>query len=184
MDVLYHSPTRFADATSSRAVAWGFLLCRSWRVSGTPENAFYIKRRCLLLLQILLHSVSAYALFYGKKLSFLHLLKEQEEENRLLFGRGYNRNDYVFKWPDGKPFAPDFVTRHFSNLLRNNGLPHIRFHELRHSCASLLLNNGSTLKDVQEYLGHSNIKTTADIYGHLDMMRKNQLSDLLESQIL
>ena len=117
-------------------------------------------------------------------LEIFEMLKEQEEENRLLFGRGYNRNDYVFKWPDGKPFAPDFVTRHFSNLLRNNGLPHIRFHELRHSCASLLLNNGSTLKDVQEYLGHSNIKTTADIYGHLDMMRKNQLSDLLESQIL
>ena len=117
-------------------------------------------------------------------LEIFETLKEQEEENRLLFGRGYNRNDYVFKWPDGKPFAPDFVTRHFSNLLRNNGLPHIRFHELRHSCASLLLNNGSTLKDVQEYLGHSNIKTTADIYGHLDMMRKNQLSDLLESQIL
>ncbi len=117
-------------------------------------------------------------------LEIFEMLKEQEEENRLLFGRGYDRNDYVFKWPDGKPFAPDFVTRHFSNLLRNNGLPHIRFHELRHSCASLLLNNGSTLKDVQEYLGHSNIKTTADIYGHLDMMRKNQLSDLLESQIL
>lgn len=117
-------------------------------------------------------------------LEIFESLKEQEEENRALFGRGYVRSDYVFKWPDGKPFTPDFVTRHFTILLRNNGLPHIRFHELRHSCASLLLNNGSTLKDVQEYLGHSNIKTTADIYGHLDMMRKNELSNLLESQIL
>ena len=117
-------------------------------------------------------------------LEVFRMLKDQEEENRKLFGRAYAKNDYVFKWPDGRPFDPDFVTRHFSRLLRNNGLPHIRFHELRHSCASLLLNNGSTLKDVQEYLGHSNIKTTADIYGHLDMVRKNQLSDLLESQVL
>ena len=45
-------------------------------------------------------------------------------------------------------------------------------------------NSKDELEYVQEYLGHSNIKTTADIYGHLDMMRKNQLSDLLESQIL
>ena len=55
--------------------------------------------------------------------------------------------------------------------MKNNHLPHIRFHELRHSCASLLLNNGFTLKDVQEYMGHADIQMTANIYGHLDMQR-------------
>ncbi len=110
-------------------------------------------------------------------------LKEQEQEYMRIYGRGYKKNDYVFKWPDGTPYGPDFVSRHFSMLLRVNDLPHIRFHELRHSCASLLLNNGSTLKDVQEYLGHSNIKTTADIYGHLDMSRKGELSNLIIQKI-
>ena len=69
-----------------------------------------------------------------------------------------------------------YVSSHFALLLKNNGLPHIRFHELRHSCASLLLNSGFTLKDVQEYMGHSDIQMTANIYGHLDVQRE-QISD-------
>ena len=66
-----------------------------------------------------------------------------------------------------------------SALLKKHGLPHIRFHELRHSCASLLLNNGFGLKDVQEWLGHSDIKMTANIYGHLDVGRKQSIADQL-----
>ena len=58
-----------------------------------------------------------------------------------------------------------------------NGLPRIRFHELRHSCASLLLSHGFTLKDVQEWLGHSDIKMTANVYGHLDVARKQSIAD-------
>ena len=107
--------------------------------------------------------------------------KTQEEENCRLFGKGYQRNDYVFKWPDGRPFEPDYVTHHFAKVLARNGLPHIRFHELRHSCASLLLNNGCNLKDVQEWLGHSDIQTTANIYGHLDTARKQGIADRLTS---
>ena len=107
--------------------------------------------------------------------------KAQEEESCRLFGKGYQRNDYVFKWPDGRPFEPDYVTHHFAKVLARNGLPHIRFHELRHSCASLLLNNGCNLKDVQEWLGHSDIQTTANIYGHLDTARKQEIADRLTS---
>ncbi len=62
-------------------------------------------------------------------------------------------------------------------------LPHIRFHELRHSCASLLLNNGFTLKDVQEYMGHADIQMTANIYGHLDMQRKELLTQKMASSL-
>ena len=110
-------------------------------------------------------------------------LKKQEEDNKHFFGKGYQSNEYVFKWPDGKPFAPDYVTSHFSDLLKKNNLPHIRFHELRHSCASLLLNNGFTLKDVQEYMGHADIEITADIYGHLDTGRKNMLTTGIQNAI-
>lgn len=107
--------------------------------------------------------------------------KAEQEENRRLFGKAYQSNDYVFKWPDGHPFEPDYITHHFAKVLKRCGLPHIRFHELRHSCASLLLNNGFTLKDVQEWMGHSDIQTTANVYGHLDAVRKKSLADMLAS---
>lgn len=104
-------------------------------------------------------------------------LKKEESTNRSEFGAKYTSNDYIFKWPDGRPFDPDYVSHHFGKMLKKHNLPHIRFHELRHSSASVLLNNGCGLKDVQEWLGHSDIQTTANIYGHLDMSRKKELAN-------
>ena len=69
----------------------------------------------------------------------------------------------------------DFITRKFNRMLVNNELPVIRFHDLRHSCASLLLSKGFTLKDIQEWLGHSDIEVTANIYTHLDQERKKNI---------
>ena len=106
---------------------------------------------------------------------FKHL-KAQEDLNRKLFGKEYHNNDYIFKWEDGKPYSPDYVSHAFGKLLKKYNLPHIRFHELRHSCASLLLSQGFGLKDVQEWLGHSDIKMTANIYGHLDTKRKQGIA--------
>ena len=109
--------------------------------------------------------------------------KEVQEENRKLFGKEYHQSDYVFTWPDGRPYSPDYITDKFSSLLRKYNLPHIRFHELRHSCASLLINNGFGLKDVQEWLGHSDIKMTANIYGHLDVARKQSIANMLSGSL-
>lgn len=64
------------------------------------------------------------------------------------------------------------VTEHFDWLLTKYGLKHIRFHDLRHSCASLMVMNGVSMKQVQEWLGHSTFSTTADIYAHLDYKSK------------
>lgn len=71
-----------------------------------------------------------------------------------LFGKQYAENDYIFKWDDGRPYAPDFVSQKFDKLLKQYSFPHIRFHELRHSCASVLISMGFSLKDIQESLTH------------------------------
>lgn len=109
--------------------------------------------------------------------------KELEQQNRAAFGREYQENDYVFKWADGHPYSPDYISHRFNRLLKKHGLPHIRFHELRHSCASLLIDMGFTLKDVQEWLGHSDIKMTANIYSHLDSARKNTIAAMLMQNV-
>lgn len=79
---------------------------------------------------------------------------------------------YVFVDPMGNLYSPQTITGNFSSILKQNGLRHIRFHDLRHSCASLLLANGVPMKQIQEWLGHSDISTTANIYSHLDYQSK------------
>ena len=99
-------------------------------------------------------------------------LKDEENKNREFFGNAYIENDYIFKKPNGDTYDPSYITHRFGELLKKYDLPHIRFHDLRHSCASLLLSKGCTLKDVQDWMGHADIKMTCNIYGHLDLTRK------------
>jgi len=84
---------------------------------------------------------------------------------------------------DGRPFAPDFVLQKFDKLLKQYSFPHIRFHELRHSCASVLISMGFSLKDIQEWLGHSDIRMTANTYSHLDVTRKLNMAEKLGNQL-
>lgn len=103
--------------------------------------------------------------------------KDSEAKNRRQFGNAYVDNPYVFKWPNGKPYLPDYITRRFKVLMEKCDLPQIRFHDLRHSCASMLIAKGFTLKDIQEWLGHANINMTANVYSHLDMGRKKNIAE-------
>ena len=105
--------------------------------------------------------------------------RKKQTQNRKEFGKEYIQSPYVFVWDNGRPFATEYVSQHFKRLLEWNNLPHIRFHDLRHSCASILLSRGFTLKDVQEWLGHSDITLTANIYGHLDIERKKAIADTM-----
>ena len=104
------------------------------------------------------------------------LLKEKarQDEMQRIMRRGYCKKytDYICVDAIGEIIKPDYVTNHFKILLRDNGLKQIRFHDLRHSCASLLLANGVPMKMIQDWLGHSDMGTTANIYSHIDSESK------------
>ena len=90
-------------------------------------------------------------------------VKKQQEEYKRLCGRSYCKDylDYICVDPIGERISPNYITAAFPQLLVKNGLRRIRFHDLRHSCASLLLANGVPMKQIQEWLGHSDFSTTA-----------------------
>lgn len=100
------------------------------------------------------------------------LLKEKEKQEmfRRLFKRSYCRDymDYICVDQTGKLLRPNYVTEHFAWVIEKYNLKKIRFHDLRHTCASLLLSKGISMKQIQIWLGHSTFSTTADIYAHLD----------------
>ena len=108
-------------------------------------------------------------------------LKEEQEDNRRLCGRSYIKDyiGYVCVNEIGDLIKPHYVTESFPKLLKVNGLRHIRYHDLRHSCASLLLANGVPMKQIQEWLGHSDFSTTANIYAHLDYSSKLTSADAM-----
>jgi len=104
----------------------------------------------------------------------LYRLKAQQEENRKLCGNAYCKKyvDYIYVNEMGERVKPNYITQHFPLVLKKNNLKKIRFHDLRHSCASLLYANGVSLREIQEWLGHSDISTTSNIYTHLDFSSK------------
>ena len=110
-------------------------------------------------------------------------LKEQQKENKRICGNCYNReyDGYVFVDVMGNIFNPRNLSSNFSKLLELKGLRHIRFHDLRHSCASLLLANDVPMKQIQEWLGHSDISTTANIYSHLDYKSKLTSANVMDN---
>ena len=76
---------------------------------------------------------------------------------------------------------PDNITNRFHRTIKRNNLSPFRFHDLRHSCASLLLASGVPMKHIQEWLGHSDFSTTANIYAHLDYSSKLTSASAMES---
>lgn len=111
--------------------------------------------------------------------------KEEIEKNKKLFGKSYNHkyDDYVFVDDIGDLINPDQISDRFRNLLRKHNLKHIRFHDLRHSCASLLVASKVPMKNIQEWLGHSNFNTTADVYSHLDYSSKYESASAISNAL-
>lgn len=111
----------------------------------------------------------------GKRLvslpSFLvDMLKQhrvKQLEARLKQGDDWETRDLVFPDLRGGYFNPNYLLRVFKKLLREAGLPHMHFHDLRHSAATILLSMGVNMKVIQELLGHSDISITLGLYSHL-----------------
>lgn len=108
-------------------------------------------------------------------------LRAQQAENRRLCGNCYctKYEGYICINEMGYRINPEFLSKNFQRILEQNGLRRIRFHDLRHSSASLLLSNGVPLKQIQEWLGHSDFSTTANIYAHLDPTSKLNTADAM-----
>lgn len=106
-------------------------------------------------------------------------LKQKQEKNKNLCGDSYFDSGYVFTWIDGTPFRPDSVSRGFKRVLVSHNVPVIRFHDLRHTTASILYDKGWPLKDIQEWLRHADIETTANIYTHISNERTRLMSESL-----
>ena len=109
--------------------------------------------------------------------------RAQIEENKKFYGNSYDKRylDYVCVEENGKIVYPDHMTKEFADLLKKHGLKHIRLHDLRHSCASNMLASGVQMKEIQEWLGHSNFNTTADVYSHLDFSAKIRAAQTISS---
>lgn len=102
--------------------------------------------------------------------------KQRQETYRGLFRGAYCTDylDYVCVDQMGRLLRPNYVTEHFAWIIQKYGLRKIRFHDLRHTAASLLLANGVPMKQIQIWLGHSTFSTTADIYAHLDVSAQRE----------
>ncbi len=113
--------------------------------------------------------------------SFLLELKEKQEKNKELCGDSYNKEylEYICVDNCGNLIRPDYVTETFLKLLKKKKLKQIRFHDLRHTCASILLKNGANMKEIQAWLGHSNYNTTANLYAHLDTSSVNDVGKVI-----
>ena len=118
--------------------------------------------------------------------AFQELLLQKKEEQALcrkLCGNAYCKDylGYICVNELGERLKPNTLSAGFKRILEENGLRIIRFHDLRHSCASLLLANGVSLKHIQEWLGHSDFSTTANFYAHLDFHSKLSSAEAMQT---
>ena len=114
---------------------------------------------------------------------YLIELKLCQEKNKALLGAGYIQNDYVCVRPNGESFKPNYITCRFNKVLKKANLDHIRFHDLRHSAASILLADEFSMFEISKWLGHGELATTANIYAHLQFQAKKDMADSMGERL-
>ncbi|HNX29713.1 MAG TPA: tyrosine-type recombinase/integrase [Syntrophomonadaceae bacterium] len=123
----------------------------------------------------------------------LRRVKARQAEDRLSLGKGYDPRGFICAWEDGRPFEPDWVSKQWRKIIKDDAekakkeltdrhIPDgVRFHDLRHTHATILLSQGVNLKVVQERLGHESISTTGDIYSHVTPSMQNEAVNALNA---
>ena len=111
--------------------------------------------------------------------------QEKQKAYRKLCGRSYNRNylGYIFVDELGNMIKPNYISQTFHDFLEKKGLRPIRYHDLRHSCASLLMAKKVDLRRIQEWLGHSDITTTSRLYIHMSYADKEESAAVLNDSL-
>lgn len=118
--------------------------------------------------------------------SLIQDLKEwrtHQKKMKMAFRDTFVDNNLIFTTSTGKPIFPRSLTTQFNQLIKTANVPKIRFHDLRHTHATMCLEAGMSLKEVQDRLGHSSIKTTGDVYAHVTESMKEKSAELFEKFI-
>lgn len=108
--------------------------------------------------------------------NYLLNIKEKQKNDSFLYGSSYIESDFICRWKDGTPIKPNYISQNFKKFLEKNGIKPVRFHDLRHSTASSLIKIGCNLREVQEWLGHTDYNTTANIYTHFLDEQKTEIA--------
>lgn len=118
-------------------------------------------------------------------IELMNLLKNYRLEQNKKLLRSIVRNEYNLLFFDrkGNPIAEDVMSKKFRKFLENNDLPHIRFHDLRHSHVTLLINSKVPIKVISERVGHSNISTTLSVYSHVLKEMDKEASDKISESL-
>lgn len=114
-------------------------------------------------------------------ISALNEALEAQQHSASLGGKGFNPYNLVCCRLDGSPYSFNALQHHFSDVLDACGLPHIRFHDLRHTNATLMLRNNVSPKIVSALLGHSSIGVTMDTYSHVLVDMQDGAVNAMES---
>jgi integrase len=107
--------------------------------------------------------------------------RKTQMAERLLVGPGWTDHGLVFCEPDGQPIHPDRFRKRVEHRVQRSGLPPIRFHDLRHTHATLALQAGVHPKIVSERLGHASTSFTLDVYSHVTPSMQQQAADVMSA---
>lgn len=111
--------------------------------------------------------------------------KDRIENDKAFYKNSYNKKyaDFICVQGNGNIVSPDMLSQNFLAVIKRCNLKRIRFHDLRHSCATLLYKKGVPLKDIQHFLGHSTIATTANIYAHFYYSQNEKSIKVIEDTL-
>ena len=152
-----------------------------------PKDTFKVigntqgKKKRKLILKYFLKTASSERSFHMNDALYRYL-KNLKSKQEVMLRETEAYRDFVCVNDVGMLITPDVITAQFRKLLDRNGLPHIKFHALRHSCISLLANNTAfSMKQIQDYAGHGDFLTTFNVYSHADNSAKKTEMDYITS---